>query len=554
MNYPNRNKSTAIAVAVAFSVGSALVNAATSTYNLASAPRFVGTEEAAARSAADPVAVVGLPQLIVEIESSSYSAGDIVTLAIAGGTVRTGADIGVVNCVANGAATGTLRLTYNSTRSSGNNIVLDVGNVSGTILSGSDGLLCDFPANSIKMLASSMASQTSVTLTYNATLSTGGAPYDTLTVGSGQAATSNVVMAFSRPQLAITPASGTTRTTVRNPGTNLLENASTVATDAATSSVPFNNRIGSSTTVFAAHGTTSPASENAATAVGYSDVLRWVVRNEESSDGLTSVFATNPIVNSSNGDVLITTITGDWSFLDDDANGCTVADFSAGANILTTEAGNTTGVTITADCQTLTRSNTISAAAVRDIPYEIIVRLAGYDGTNLPTRLQRTGRSISARSFSMTVAWKESAAAATNNALLSPTAGSWSAVTTGSSSAKIGYLPYGSGISRIVYVTNNDSVAGVASFSATVDGGTACASTSFPTVAIPAGAVVNVGGAIDAGLRACVPTIDANSGKAAVTVTVTNGTATSTSAVAFEVASSYNVSGNRNVVINSSNR
>ncbi len=102
-----------------------------------------------------------------------------------------------------------------------------------------------------------------------------------------------------------------------------------------------------------------------------------------------------------------------------------------------------------------------------------------------------------------------------------------------------------------MYATNRGLGAVAVSVTATNTAGTVCAAGSFPALSIPSGGVANIGGLIDTGIRTCFPTIDADNGKVSVDLTFT--TASATVGTDVEVTSAYNVSGNRNVVINTSN-
>jgi hypothetical protein len=570
MKYSSSGNVTAIAAAVAISLGSGAVMAATTT--LANTDlRYISTEKAAVDAAASSVAVYDSPAFTVTTGTTAYANGDRVTVSISGGTLRA-TDIGSVTCGTVGAGQNGFTLTPDLTRSSGNTVVMTVGDVVGAATSRP----CDFPAGKFKILASSLTSSTVVRVDFSATAANGTSPYDTITSITGaQAGNATLALMLSRPQFSITT-NGTTSSAgasaaaqVRNPITNLIQDASGIAISAATSNVPFNNIIGSSSVIFGGVGTTNPASENASTAVtGYSDVLRIVLRNEEATNGLAATYNSTGGIISSVGETYVITVTGDWSFLDDDSNGCSETDLGAGANTLTQDGAASIALDSTCGFVTVVyNTGANQAALVLDRPIELRVRLAGYDPTvGAATVGQRTGRAISARTFSATADWRATATASTNRSRLTPAAGSWTNATVGSSSAvRIPYLPYGSGISRIVYVTSSNSAASTVAASSRVNGtlsfqgyynGTECVSTNFASVAIPASGVVNVGGVIDAGLRACFPTIDSDSGKAQVLITATNSSSAvglNTTGPSIEVTSAYNVSGNRNVVINSSN-
>jgi len=108
---------------------------------------------------------------------------------------------------------------------------------------------------------------------------------------------------------------------------------------------------------------------------------------------------------------------------------------------------------------------------------------------------------------------------------------------------KVGYMPYGTGISRIVYITNRSTQSGTVSATAFNEAGTACTIASVATAA--AGAVTGLSAGLDAGVKACYG--DDFTGKVAFEITA-NIPATSA-----ELYSAYNVSGNRVSVINNTN-
>jgi len=545
--------------------------------------KYVGTERATVITAGDAGAVEGLPGITIEVQSTGYTNTDRVTLAVTGGTVRSGADIGTVTCAKNGLSSGgtdsAMTLTYSATLSSGNNIVLEVGGRNaGPTFDGTTGMTCAIPVNGIKMETQGLRTAQTVALNWTAATAQG-TVYDRLANdAAGTIGSVNVLVAAAQTSLVPNDNAG-----YRDPRNNNLR---TSAIGQSSTNGARNRGLDG---VIASSGTSFSSNDAAAcTSTGYDclyrDQIRFNLRNESgnatlaNNDGLAVTNSTNAVVISAGGTKYVTTITGDFSFLDDDANGCTDQDLTRGSNTATTTslafdavAGTSTAVgtastlALATDCGSLTHTYTYAAADGRDTSHLIDFTFRGYtaaavsvgagvyQGTGSTTNAASSqGRTLSARSFSAQTLWRDSGLT-TTYATLTPSAGAWTAAaTTGTGTALVPYVPYGAGISRIIYVTSKEAATGVAgtlSFSATSSSGAACASTNFPTVALPVGGVASVAGEIDTGIRACFPTADSGNGKFSVTITAT-GTG---SAPAFEVSSAYNVSGNRNVVINSTN-
>lgn len=114
------------------------------------------------------------------------------------------------------------------------------------------------------------------------------------------------------------------------------------------------------------------------------------------------------------------------------------------------------------------------------------------------------------------------------------------------SSVNVPFLPYGTGLSRIVYLTNRSAQTGSISFSAIADGtSAACSSSNFATGTAKASGVTFLTDIIDAGITACYGA--SFGGKVAVTIT------SNTPAASTEVFSGYNRNGSITSVVNSSN-
>ena len=564
--------------------------------------RIVGTEKATADVAADAAAIVGLPAITFEVRSTGYVDTDRVVLTVAGATVRSAAAIGTVTCAANTLTTPTMTLTYSATATSGNSIVLTVGgrNADAVFDGTATGMRCTIPNNSIQLQLADLTSAKSVSLNIQAFSASSGfaTAYDVLRDAAGTAYNQTALVSLAQVSLAPSDLSATTNPTsgevlasslLTSSATRAIGLSATVPSTGTAFSTNTSRGLTSTDTVTTCASLSSGASGGVLAAADanclYSDTLRWNYRVEDgnaalaASDGLMELNSgATPLRIASAGTVLVTTITGGFNFLDDDGNGCTAADLNTGANqvrvvsravpaVAATLAATATAPTLTvaADCSTLTHTHTVSAADGRDVTNALLFTFRGYNpqaaaatdaltGTVTTAQINAAGsvqgRTIAATSFGMTTRWQD-AGLTTTYATLSPSAGTWSApASTATTSAVIPYMPYGSGISRIVYAANRGTVASTASFTATNEAGTVCAATNFPSVSVPAGGVVNLSGAIDTGVRACFSGIDASSGKVIINVTYTGSTSLGT----HTTTSSYNVNGNRNVVINTSNQ
>jgi hypothetical protein len=253
-------------------------------------------------------------------------------------------------------------------------------------------------------------------------------------------------------------------------------------------------------------------------------------------------------------------LTGDFSWLDDDGsnscsasdvtNGVAVAAFSQNAGPNSANVWSLSGVT--GNCQTLS-----------------FVQSAGADGASLTSGAITiaVGKNVSSTSALATnsLGTIEKRIPAPQGYLVgvsfsyfnpdrgtatigsvTPVAADTSAgsFTLNGSAVNVPFLPYGTGLSRIVYLTNRSAQTGSISFSAIADGeSTAC--TSFASGTAKANGVTFLTQLIDDGITACY---GANfGGKVAVTIT------SNTPAASTEVFSGYNRNGSITSVVNSSN-
>jgi hypothetical protein len=114
-------------------------------------------------------------------------------------------------------------------------------------------------------------------------------------------------------------------------------------------------------------------------------------------------------------------------------------------------------------------------------------------------------------------------------------------------SAFVPYMPYGAGISQIIYITNKSNQSSALDIESYDANGFDCDFTT--TVQADAGSVTQLSGDIMAGLKACYGTPVDGTLDARLSLQITGSIPGSLA----EVVTSYNVNGNRNVVINNSN-
>jgi len=526
MNIKSKQVLPYVAAAVSLACGSALAATASPTATLS------GIERNARNAAADPVSVVNLPAIAISVESNSYQTGDRVTLTLSGATLRAADQIGTVTCAqpAGTNVSGSLSLAYSS--ATGNVITLGVTRGNALPVYSVAGMVCTLPANSITVLSSSLASASTVTLAYQPATASG-TNYDVL-----RDQNSTVTTPVAQPatmHYAITQYLVPTVAYRKYDNTIVTANADYTALDGV---VYPNNTFAASTL----------------SADGGVDILKWSTTDE----GATGGSLAGGVANAAHSRV--TTITGDFSFLDDNGDGCTTADFGQGAGKLVelttaglTAADATTGLAINAACTTITHTVTSTASAVFSHALAFAVggaTVAAATGTPT-TQGSATGRTLAAQTFSGNVAFNR--ALATKAADVSFAPGAWtSSVVVGSGNVNVPYLPYGTGISRVIYATNKSTGAATANFTARSEAGVECSSTNFTAVTIPSKGVALLTGSIDAGIAACFGA--GYSGKASVTVAITGQSVSGSNATSgVVVTSTYNVSGNRVNVLNSSN-
>lgn len=284
--------------------------------------------------------------------------------------------------------------------------------------------------------------------------------------------------------------------------------------------------------------------------LGFNDQLTFSIGNASSSlsagvavAGVTSVVAS---------------INGDFSFLDDDGTaGCTSTDISAGRGVAVASSGS---LSIAENCRTLTLS--VPGGAAGEFTTGLVTLALGKNTTatagNYRASTTTAGTVIekvlfAPQSFAVGVAFTyyNTTTGATSTGSLGTTtsasgnAGAW---TLNGATITVPFMSYTatgtSSLSRILYLTNRSAQSGAVSVSAINESGTACA--DFDVGTVQGNSVLNMGAAVDAGIRACYGA--SFDGKVALTITANIPGSSAT------VYSAYNRNGSIATVVNSSNQ
>jgi len=208
----------------------------------------------------------------------------------------------------------------------------------------------------------------------------------------------------------------------------------------------------------------------------------------------SSTVAAADYLSTANMDLEIT-YTGDFSFLDNNGNGCSATDLTSGWARVST---NGRAITIAPDCKSMTTTGGVATTGTNTTEtLTFSVYNTGDDafGSRIYTPGELAARSIPAQTVAVSA--KYILADATTYTRTSSQTWSVNAWT-----SSIPYMPYGSGISRIVYITNRSSDANIF-FSAVDEAGTACARSRFPALVAKSGVTTSASAAIDAGIAAC---------------------------------------------------
>lgn len=223
---------------------------------------------------------------------------------------------------------------------------------------------------------------------------------------------------------------------------------------------------------------------------------------------------------------VVVALNGDFSHIDVNNNGCVNGEL-AGAVGAAASSG-TPGATISANCQTITYTYTPALVPAGGVVHAIT--------------FGPTGKVISApQGFTATAQYNYTGIiAGTFSETDGPVgAGAWSL---NGFSAFIPYMPYATGISQIIYLTNKSAQTGAVTINGYNTAGVAC---NFSAGSVAGNRVTQLSGPIKAGFEACYGA--GFDGRISFNIT-----ANIPGALA-EVVSAYNVNGDRVQVINNSN-
>jgi hypothetical protein len=232
---------------------------------------------------------------------------------------------------------------------------------------------------------------------------------------------------------------------------------------------------------------------------------------------------------------IVGVINGDFSFVDggNTTAGCQAGDLGAGHGLISASGAT---LSINSDCTKLTFTAT-SAGVVK-------ISLGTGSSSTTPTN---GGVLDAPQAFTvdpLTYSYAGAGGGSTGSASVAfsstGSAGSW---TLNGSISKIAYMPYGTGISRIVYITNRSTQSGGVSATAFNDAGVECEIENVATAT--KGSVTNLSAGLDAGVAACYGA--SFNGKVAFEITA------NIPGDKAEVYSAYNVNGNRVIVVNDTN-
>lgn len=554
MNIQSNKVVPAVAIAVAVACGTA------GAASLNSPPQFRLTNEyLVAQAAANPNHVSTLQVIPIKIDSTNYANDTTVKLTIGGATVTTASAITSVSCYQDGGVGSTsvgMILTYASLSNNVISFTVDKRSLS-TAISATN-LICSVPAGTISVLTSSIAQNSKITVDFAGAYS-GGTVFDKLTdsgsaTGFGPNTIGNSFPQFYTLQTSVTRDPLVPGSLIGGTGSKQKGLAQTVNVDAPT------------------RFTVASGTDEYSTATAW-DIFTFTTRNEGAVGGNARLATAAGNQNSRlDAGTRTVTISGNFNFLDDDNNGCTSADMTSGPTkmIILQDpqySGTSATTTINSTCSTVTYSETYDpSTASAELTNRVLFTIEGGDPGTTPTATSGVSaasvRSRAGTTLPVGTNFQADTAflsGSTTYGSANGVATSWknNAASTTSATVQIPYLPYGTGISRVVYVTNTSTtVGGVASFKAIKEDGTTCSSTNFSSVSVPANAVTLLTGAIDAGLAACGVSAS-TPGKAAVTVTVTPSVSGKSLEAGFSkqivVTSNYNVANDRVNIINSTN-
>jgi hypothetical protein len=217
-------------------------------------------------------------------------------------------------------------------------------------------------------------------------------------------------------------------------------------------------------------------------------------------------------------------INGDFTFTDLDSDGC-------GDDALTGTLTASTGtIAVAANCQSATVTNAAAAA--------FTIQATGATTGKVLTAPQ-TFAGTSTFSFDPVIA-NQTPDLTDSDSLAY---GAW---TLNGFSAFVPYMPYGTNISQIIYLTNKSTQAGAISVTAFNEAGATC---TFSAGNVGAGRTLQIAGAVKTGLEGCAGFLTGGTtGRVAMTITA------NIPGSLAEVYSAYNVGGtDRGTVVNSTN-
>jgi len=539
---------------------------------------YSSIEANAAAAATNGAASVTLPALRFNLAGTGYVDGDIITVSFSGGSLRLGSvgtvDVQTVVCTGEkevgGAAAAANAFTLTVKSVSANQVTYAVsgrdpavvvgGRTTGVPLAATQCILKGPGAIDFDMLASSLTAGSAVTVNWSAATASG-VVHDTLTDTEGNPATARTIhVADTQFGMRTSTARPTTQRILgRSDSTLGLPAGFLWANTAPTSAV-----TGASTGLRASTGWAASTS---------------VTHRVTATDHLyNAALGVTQVGRLTTTDTVVITYTGNFGFLDNDNNGCTLSDLGRGNSTVAIAGGGGTFASVAADCSSI---STTGALRTEDLTFSVAQGVLGTNGA----------KAIPVGTISASASFRAGTTVLGSAAL--STYASW---TSDAQSADIAYMPYGAGISRIVYVTNN-SVSSPVTITAVAENGTSCASTRFPAVTATAGRVTLLSAAMDAGIEAClgagytgkvkftvalnVPSAaqysvqigeqtltprDAAAADGTRAASATIGAAGNTGATIapvsgqisrinepFEIYSAYNVNGNRITVTNSTN-
>lgn len=488
---------------IAWSLGAATLVASHQGYAATaavSARTLSSIEKNAADVATNSAAVITLGTITVTPGPTGYNDGDIVRVSFSGGTIRasslgvTGATPSVILCKQGGTTVMTLSLT---TVTGSGGVYTVARNAPGTLPSLTTctvGLTntATGAVSNVDVLKSSLLARTDVTFNWTAETAAGSV-YDILRQGEGNLAQS-LTVAVAATQFALNLSSANT-SRVNSGGYGWVRSARgyTVTGTTLTVTGRENAAIAETTTgvatlaaTFNVRGTSTTASNSRINALPVG------------ADNYVSTAGSN----------LTMTYRGDFSFLDNNQNGCSSTDLTNGqARVAAARTGAGNGaptLSISTDCSTLTTTGTVANTETA-VAETLTFTVGNYNTQDVDPCNGVTGPCFADSTSSQrpiapqTIAVTGTLALSDGTSVVRTGSQTWSA---NAFSVQIPYMPYGSGISRIIYITNRSSEAQMR-FSAVNEAGVSCAESNFPALTAPSGRTTSAAAAVDAGIAAC---------------------------------------------------